>query len=231
MLDHADQNLGRLLGFLDEAALRENTLILVMSDNGASQEGGPLGMVNAMGPYNGVPESVADKIARIDDIGGPDTHANFPWGWAMAANTPLKRYKQNTHGGGIRDPLVACWPKGIAARGSLRHGFRHACDIVPTLLEVVGAEAPATIAGIAQQPLEGVSLRRQLRRRRPARAAGRSTSRCSATAGYGATAGRRFPTTRPAPRSKTMSGSSIIWTQISQRWTTSPRGARTSLPS
>ncbi len=158
MLDHADQNLGRLLGFLDEAALRENTLILVMSDNGASQEGGPLGMVNAMGPYNGVPESVADKIARIDDIGGPDTHANFPWGWAMAANTPLKRYKQNTHGGGIRDPLVACWPKGIAARGSLRHGFRHVCDIVPTLLEVVGAEAPETIAGIAQQPLEGVSF-------------------------------------------------------------------------
>jgi len=158
MLDHADQNLGRLIGFLDEAALRENTLILVMSDNGASQEGGPIGMVNAMGPYNGVLESIADKVARIDAIGGPDTHSNFPWGWAMAANTPLKRYKQNTHGGGIRDPLVACWPRGIAARGALRHGFRHACDIVPTLLEVVGAVAPETIAGVAQQPLEGVSF-------------------------------------------------------------------------
>jgi arylsulfatase A-like enzyme len=158
MLDHADQNLGRLIGFLGEAGLRENTLILVMSDNGASQEGGPIGMVNAMGPYNGVLESIAEKVARIDDIGGPDTHANFPWGWAMAANTPLKRYKQNTHGGGIRDPLVACWPKGIAAGGALRHGFRHASDIVPTLLELVGAEAPDTIAGVAQQPLEGVSF-------------------------------------------------------------------------
>ena len=115
-------------------------------------------MVNAMGPYNGVLEPVAEKVARIDDIGGPDTHANFPWGWAMAANTPLKRYKQNTHGGGIRDPLVVSWPAGIAARGGLRHGFRHACDVVPTLLEVVGAEPPETIAGVAQQPLEGVSF-------------------------------------------------------------------------
>jgi len=158
MLDHADQNLARLVTFLDEAGLRDNTLIMVMSDNGASQEGGPNGMVNAMGPYNGVPEPVSEKLARIDDIGGPDTHSNFPWGWAMAANTPLKRYKQNTHGGGIRDPLVACWPRGIAARGALRHGFRHACDVVPTLLEVIGAAAPETIAGVAQQPLEGVSF-------------------------------------------------------------------------
>src|ERR1019366_9721525 len=82
MLDHADRNLARLVAFLDEAGLRDDTLILVMSDNGASQEGGPLGMVNAMGPYNGKPEPIDQKIARIDDIGGPDTHANFPWGWA-----------------------------------------------------------------------------------------------------------------------------------------------------
>jgi len=81
-----------------------------------------------MGPYNGKPEPLTEKLARIDDIGGPDTHSNFPWGWAMASNTPLKRYKQNTHGGGIRDPLVACWPKGIAERGALRHQFRHASE-------------------------------------------------------------------------------------------------------
>ncbi len=158
MLDHADRNLARLIAFLDEAALRENTLVLVMSDNGASQEGGPMGMVNAMGPYNGKAEPVDEKVARIDDIGGPDTHSNFPWGWAMASNTPLKRYKQNTHGGGIRDPLVAAWPKGIKDRGSLRHGFRHACDVVPTLLEIIGLEPPGSIAGVAQQPLEGVSF-------------------------------------------------------------------------
>jgi arylsulfatase len=158
MLDHADRNLARLIGFLGEAGLRDNTLVLVMSDNGASQEGGPNGMVNAMGPFNGKLEPIAEKVARIDDIGGPDSHANFPWGWAMAANTPLKRYKQNTHGGGIRDPLVACWPKGIGVRGQLRHGFRHACDVVPTLLEVVGLDPPAQIAGVEQQPIEGVSF-------------------------------------------------------------------------
>lgn len=158
MLEHADRHLGRLVAFLESAGLRDDTLILVMSDNGASQEGGPFGMVNAMGPYNGKHEPIDEKVARIDDIGGPDTHSNFPWGWAMAANTPLKRYKQNTHGGGIRDPLVVSWRKGIAARGELRHGFRHACDVVPTLLEVAGIEPPAAVAGVAQQPLEGVSF-------------------------------------------------------------------------
>ena len=158
MLDHADRNLRRLIAFLDAAGLRDDTLILVMSDNGASQEGGPFGMVNAMGPFNGKPEPMAEKVARIDDIGGPDTHSNFPWGWAMAANTPLKRYKQNTHGGGIRDPLVISWPAGIAARGEIRSEFRHACDVTPTILEILGIARPETIGGVAQQPLEGVSF-------------------------------------------------------------------------
>ncbi|MFO1014296.1 MAG: arylsulfatase [Caulobacteraceae bacterium] len=158
MLEHADQNLARLVAFLDEAGVRDDTLIIVLSDNGASQEGGPLGMVNAMGPYNGKPEPIAEKIANIDTIGGPDSHSNFPWGWAMASNTPLKRYKQNTHGGGIRDPLVMAWPKGIAARGELRGEFRHASDLTPTILEVLGITPPATVAGVEQMPLEGESF-------------------------------------------------------------------------
>ena len=119
-------------------------------------------MVNAMGPYNLKPEDLAEKIRRIDDIGGPDTHSNFPHGWAMAANTPLKRYKQNTHGGGIRDPLVMAWPQGIAARGELRHGFRHASDLAPTLLELCGVAAPASINGVAQMPITGQSFRASL---------------------------------------------------------------------
>ena len=158
MLDHADRNLARLIAFLDRAGLSDNTLVLVLSDNGASQEGGPFGMVNAMGPYNGKPEPMAEKIARIDDIGGPDTHSNFPWGWAMASNTPLKRYKQNTHGGGIRDPLVVSWPKGIAARGEMRHQFRHATDMTPTILDILGIGPPEMIKGVAQIPMEGVSF-------------------------------------------------------------------------
>ncbi|MGC2779888.1 MAG: arylsulfatase, partial [Bradyrhizobium sp.] len=158
MLDHADQHLARLIAFLEKTGQRDDTLVIVMSDNGASQEGGPLGFVNAMGPFNFKPEPMAEKLARIDDIGGPDTHSNFPHGWAMTSNTPLKRYKQNTHGGGIRDPFILSWPQRIAARGELRHQFVHACDLVPTLLELIGIEAPATIAGVPQMPLEGVSF-------------------------------------------------------------------------
>ena len=158
MLEHADQHIGRLMQFLETAGQLEDTLVIVMSDNGASQEGGPFGMINAMGPYNLRRESLDEKIARIDDIGGPDTHSNFPWGWAMAANTPLRRYKQNTHGGGIRDPLVMAWDKGVAARGELRHQFCHASDLVPTLLDVVGIKAPKVINGVKQMPLEGTSF-------------------------------------------------------------------------
>jgi arylsulfatase A-like enzyme len=163
MLDHTDRELARLVAFLEEAGVRDDTLILVMSDNGASQEGGPNGFVNAMGPYNAKPEPLAEKLARLDDIGGPDSHSNFPHGWAMASNTPLRRYKQNTHGGGIRDPLVISWPKGIARRGEVVEGFAHACDLVPTILDILGVEPPAQVAGVAQMPLEGESFLSRLK--------------------------------------------------------------------
>ena len=162
MLEHTDAAIGRVMSFLKTTGYDENTIVLVLSDNGASQEGGPFGFVNAMGPYNWRQESMAEKLARIDDIGGPDTHSNFPLGWAQASNTPLKRYKQNTHGGGIRDPLVIAWPKGIKARGELRHQFCHASDLAPTLLDIVGISAPETVLGVKQMPLEGVSFAKSL---------------------------------------------------------------------
>ena len=162
MLDHADQHLARLVDFLERANLRDDTIVIVMSDNGASQEGGPLGMFNAMGPYNFRFETMDEKRKLIDSIGGPKSHTNFPLGWAMAANTPLRRYKQNTHGGGIRDPLVISWPKGIRARGELRHQFAHASDLAPTLLDIVGVAPPQQINGISQQPMTGVSFRASL---------------------------------------------------------------------
>jgi len=163
MLDHADRHLARLIAFLETTGALDDTLVIAMSDNGASQEGGPLGFINAMGPYNMRREPIEEKLARIDNIGGPDTHSNFPHGWAMASNTPLKRYKQNTHGGGIRDPLVMSWPKGIAARGEVRSQFCHASDLVPTLLDLVGISAPAVIAGVPQEPLEGTSFAPSIR--------------------------------------------------------------------
>ena len=163
MLDHADQHLARLMAFLEQAGLREETLVLVLSDNGGSQEGGPTGGVNLLGPRNLREETMAEKLARIEEIGAPGTYANYPLGWAMASNTPLRRYKQNTHGGGIRDPLVISWPRGIPARGELRHQFVHACDLTPTLLELIGKAPPETVNGVAQMPLEGVSFAASLK--------------------------------------------------------------------
>ncbi len=163
MLDHADRHLARLVAFLERAGLRDNTILLVLSDNGGSQEGGPLGGVNLLGPRNLRAEPMAEKLARIEDVGGPGTYVNYPLGWAMASNTPLKRYKQNTHGGGIRDPLVISWPRGLAARGEKRHQFMHACDLAPTLLDLVGVSPPATVNGVEQMPIEGVSFAAALR--------------------------------------------------------------------
>ena len=153
MLDHADQGIGRLIAFLERTGQFDNTLILVLSDNGASQEGGLFGGVNVTGPRNLRAEPMAEKISRIDDIGGPESNSNYPLGWAMASNTPLRRYKQNTHGGGIRDPLVLCWPNGISARGELRHQFAHASDLTPTLLDIIGVRPPAQVNGIEQMAL------------------------------------------------------------------------------
>jgi hypothetical protein len=113
-----------------------------------------------MGPFNGISESMETKISRIDDIGGPDTHSNFPWGWSMAANTPLRRYKQNTHGGGIRDPLIISWPSKITDHGSLRHQFCHASDLLPTLLDALDVAVPDRIRGICPGPIEGISFAR-----------------------------------------------------------------------
>ncbi len=149
MLEHFDQQLARVIEFLDRSGTLDNTIVLLMSDNGASQEGGPLGFVNAMGPFNMIAEPIEDKIARIDDIGGPDTHSNFPLGWAMASNTPLKRYKQNTHGGGIRDPLLVRAPGRVTGDGGLRHQFCHASDLAPTLLELLGIDPVPEMEGVS----------------------------------------------------------------------------------
>ena len=152
MLEHFDQHLGRLVDTLDSSGVLDDTIVMVLSDNGASQEGGPLGFVNAMGPFNMVKEDLDDKLARIDDIGGPDTHSNFPHGWAMAANTPLKRYKQNTHGGGVRDPLVIAAPQRVldgGLAGGLRHQFCHVADLAPTVLDLLGIDADPAMEGVS----------------------------------------------------------------------------------
>jgi arylsulfatase A-like enzyme len=157
-LDHADEQIGRLVSVLADIGELENTLILLMSDNGASQEGGPLGVIDTFKYFNGIPETLEEIESRIGDIGGPRSQTNYPWGWAQAGNAPNKRYKQNTHGGGIRDPLIAHWPSGINDAGGIRHQFHHVTDVAPTVLEVVGLTAPESINGVAQMPVHGISF-------------------------------------------------------------------------
>ena len=157
-LEHADAQVGRLMEFLEEIGERDNTVVMLMSDNGASQEGGPIGVIDTFKYFNGIPEELDEIVGRMDDIGGPKSQTNYPWGWAQVGNTPGKRYKQNTHGGGIRDPLIVNWPAGIAARGEIRDQFHHVTDITPTILELAGVEAPDSVKGTPQMPVHGTSL-------------------------------------------------------------------------
>jgi len=158
MLEHTDHQIGRLVGFLKEIGVWDNTIFIVLSDNGASQEGGATGVLDEMKWFNGIPENVDAAVERLDDIGGPNSHCNIPWGWAQAGNTPLKWYKQNTHGGGVRDPLILHWPARLGAPGQTRDQFCHAIDIAPTILDLVGIETPEVVAGVPQMPVHGISL-------------------------------------------------------------------------
>jgi arylsulfatase len=157
-LEHTDHQIGRLLSFLEELGELDNTLIMVLSDNGASAEGGPTGSVNENKFFNFVPESLEQNIAAIDDIGGPKYFNHYPWGWTWAGNTPFRRWKRETYRGGISDPFIVHWPAGIRAKGDVRRQYAHAIDMVPTLLDALGLEPPQHIRGVQQAPIEGVSF-------------------------------------------------------------------------
>ncbi len=158
-LEHTDAQIGRLLTFLEGMKMLDNTVFMVMSDNGASQEGGPYGVMDEFSFFNFMREDIDEIVAnRLDDIGGPHSHSNYPWGWAQVGNTPLKWYKQNTYGGGVRDPLIVHYPAGIAEPGAIREQFCHITDIVPTVLDALGASLPEEVNGHQQIPLSGESL-------------------------------------------------------------------------
>ena len=158
-LEHTDHHIGELIAFLKEMGEYENTLIMVISDNGASAEGGPNGSVNENKFFNNVPDDLQQNLAAIDDIGGPKYFNHYPWGWTHAGNTPFRRWKRETYRGGVSDPFIVAWPKGINARGEIRSQYCHAIDMVPTVLDCLGLQPPAQIRGISQSPIQGFSLR------------------------------------------------------------------------
>lgn len=157
-LEHTDAQIGRLVEDLREIGELDNTVILLMSDNGASQEGGPFGILHEMKYFNGLMESPDEAVKRLDDIGGPHSHANYPWGWAQAGNTPFKWYKQNTHEGGVHVPLIVHWPKGISAKGEIRSQWHYVTDIAPTVYDIAGVTVPEVLRGYEQMPISGTSL-------------------------------------------------------------------------
>lgn len=159
-LDHTDDQVGRLVDGLRRLGQLDNTVLLVMADNGASQEGGPFGVMHEMKFFNGILETPDEAVHRIDDIGGPHSHTNYPWGWAQCGNTPFKWYKQNTHEGGVHVPLVLHWPAGLPAsqRGTKRRQFANVADVAPTIYELLGLTPPATYRGLEQLPVTGHSF-------------------------------------------------------------------------
>ncbi len=157
-LTHTDYHYGRLFDFLKTMGEWDNTLIMFISDNGASSEGGPTGSVNENKFFNNIPDSLEENLRQIDELGGPSTFNHYAWGWTFAGNTPFRRWKRETYRGGISDPFIAHWPNGIQTKGEIRTQYAHAIDMVPTVLEALNVEAPTSIKGVTQSPIEGLSF-------------------------------------------------------------------------
>jgi arylsulfatase len=157
-LTHADEQIGRVIDFVEQLGERDNTLVVLISDNGASSEGGAQGSINDARLWNGAPASPGELRRRVDELGTQTAHNNYPWGWTMAGNTPFRRWKREVHEGGIADPCIVNWPARIASRGAVRHQFAHAIDVLPSVLELIGVEAPDEIASVVQAPIDGTSF-------------------------------------------------------------------------
>ena len=105
-----------------------------------------------------MPENLEQNLAALEDIGSPKYFNHYPWGWTHAGNTPFRRWKRESYRGGTSEPFLVCWPKGIAARGEMRHQYGHVIDMVPTVLDALGLEPPTAIKEVTQSPIEGHSL-------------------------------------------------------------------------
>jgi arylsulfatase A-like enzyme len=158
-VSYTDAQIGRFVDYLEESGQLENTIVVAVSDNGASGEGGPNGSFNENKMFNNVPDTVEANLARIDELGGPLSYNHYNTGWAWAFDTPFPYWKRFAgYEGGVADPLIVAWPKGIAARGEVRDQYVHAVDVVPTIYELLGVDPPDVLRGYTQSPIEGESF-------------------------------------------------------------------------
>lgn len=162
-LTYTDHEVGRLISYLKQSNQLDNTLVFVIiGDNGASKEGTFVGDIDKplFGKQQSEQESLQHNLDRIGEIGTPGAvEGNYPLGWAQAANTPFKYWKQDANSeGGTRNPLIVFYPKGIKDKGTIRTQYGHVNDLLPTTLEYLGIAPPEYIRGIKQDSLQGTSL-------------------------------------------------------------------------
>ncbi|MGV9712283.1 arylsulfatase [Gordonia sp. NPDC003424] len=158
-ISYWDHHMGRVLDYLEESGQLDNTLIVVISDNGASGEGGPNGEFNEWRFFNGLPSDTAATMSHIDDLGGPNSYNHYPTGWAWALDTPFPYWKRWAGAeGGVADMCLMSWPAKIPASPTPHQQYVHAVDIVPTVYELLDIEPPETIKGYLQSPIEGESF-------------------------------------------------------------------------
>jgi arylsulfatase A-like enzyme len=160
-LAYTDHEIGRVIQAIDDMGKLDNTLIIYISgDNGSSAEGSPIGTPNEVAQFNGVEVPVAAQLKYFYDVWGSDkTYNHMAVGWTWAFDTPYKWTKQiASHFGGTRQGMAMAWPNRIKDAGGTRWQFHHVIDIVPTILEATGIPAPVMVDGVAQKPIEGVSM-------------------------------------------------------------------------
>src|SRR6185312_11127818 len=159
-LEHTDHEIGRLVQSMDEMSQLENTLfIYILGDNGSSAEGSLHGTISERAAMQGVEPPIEASLRRIEEIGLPGSSPHFAAGWAWAGDAPFQWVKQvASHFGGTRNGMIISWPARIPDVGATRLQFHHVIDVVPTILDVIGIAEPTMIDGVAQKPIEGLSM-------------------------------------------------------------------------
>ena len=163
-IEHCDEQIGRLLDTLRKKALFENTIVVLLSDNGAASEAGQEGFFDGLYRPNRIP--IAEQRARIDELGTGKTQAEYPRPWAMVGDTPLRRYKLWPYSGGTRTPMIFHWPRHVADPGAIRRQFVDVVDIAPTLLEAADMRFDPVVDGVTQIPVAGRSFLPSVRSRK-----------------------------------------------------------------
>ena len=157
---YSDYQTGRVIQNLRDSGQLDNTMVIfIEGDNGSSAEGGLNGLAFEQSSITGRKESFAELASHYENIGGPNVYNHFPAPWAWAMNSPFPWWKQiASQAGGTRNGMVISWPARIKDMGTFRTQYAHVSDIAPTILEVTGIKAPDTMAGVKQQPIDGISL-------------------------------------------------------------------------